>query len=103
MESEEIYKLWYNHIYYSKQPDPRLKRHPFHALAPENLKLSIGPETSIIVRDKKTAETVLVVMRNACKHEGAVLSVDATVVDATKQKKSIRVSEPINLLYLVAN
>ena len=103
MESKEIHQLWYGYIYHGKQPDPRLKRHPFHALTPENLQLSIGPETSIIVKDKETSETILVVMRKACKDEGAVLSVDATVIDATKQKKSIRVSGLINFLYLIAN
>ena len=92
MESKEIHNLWYKHIYYGKQADQCLKQHPFHTLAPENLQLSVGPATSIIVRDKKTNEIVLVVMRKACKNEGAVLSVDATVADATKLKKSIRVS-----------
>jgi hypothetical protein len=103
VESEEIGELWYNHIYHGKQPDPHLKRHPFHILDPANLRLSIGPETSIVVRDKKTNEIILVVMRNACRDDGAVLSVDATVIDATKQKKSIRVSELIDFLCLIAN
>jgi hypothetical protein len=102
VESEDIHKLWYNHIYHGKQPNPHLKRHPFHALNPQHLKLTIGPETSIIVKDKKMNETILIVMWNTCRDEGAVLSVDAAVTDETKQK-SVRVSEPFGFLHLISS
>jgi len=67
---------------------------------PAKLKLIVSPETSIIVRDRKTKEIALVVMHNACRDEGAVVTVDAIVSDATKLKKLVRVSELISFLYL---
>jgi hypothetical protein len=103
VDSEEIHKLWYNYIYHGKEPDPHLKWHPFPEVNPQNLKLSIGPETSIMVQDKKSNETVLIVMWNACRDEGAVLSFNVAVINATKQKRSVRVSEPFDFLYLIAN
>lgn len=96
VESPEIGDMWHEHIYKGKQPDKRLKRHPFHHIIPAKLKLVIGPDRSIIVRDKKTGEIVLVVMRRPCSDEGAVVAIDATVSDAIKFKKSIRVGELIS-------
>lgn len=105
VESKEIGDLWHDYIYKRDQPDPRLKRHPFHQLDPAKITLYVDPDTSVIVKDKKTGEIILVVMRNACRDKGAVLWVDATVTDATKLKKSIRVSRLISFRwwYLFSN
>ncbi|KAF8310426.1 hypothetical protein F5887DRAFT_1081455 [Amanita rubescens] len=100
VESKDIGDLWFDYIYNRDQPDPRLKRHPFHQLDPAKITLYVDPDTNIIVKDKKTKEIVLVVMRNACRDKGAVLWVDATVTDATKLKKSIRLEDPGSLVQI---
>ena len=93
VDSTEIWNLWYDHMHKGRQPDHRLKKHPFRLLEPAKIVKYVGPATSIIIRDKKTHEIVLVVMRDACKDEGAVVAVDATVLDATKKKKSVKVGD----------
>jgi hypothetical protein len=62
VESPEIGDMWHEHIYKGKQPDNRLKHHPFHHLIPAKLKLVVGPDMSTMVRDKKTNELVLAVI-----------------------------------------
>jgi hypothetical protein len=93
VDSTEIWDLWHDHMHKGRQPDCHLKKHPFHLLESAKIVKYVGPTTSIIIRDKKTGKIVLVVMRDACKDDGAVVAVDATVEDATKKKKSVRVGD----------
>ncbi|KAF8326288.1 hypothetical protein F5887DRAFT_1084600 [Amanita rubescens] len=100
VESPEIGDMWYKHIYESPQPDDRLARHPFHYLDPAKLKLIVDPEKSVIIRDKRTKELALVVIRNACPDESAPIAIDAVVSDAVNLKKSIRLEDPGSIVQI---
>jgi hypothetical protein len=90
-ESDAIRDQWEDHIKYGRQPDERKKRLPLMMLDEAELALDLGHDESALLFDGE--QLVGVIIRNFCPILNSLNWVDGVAEDATKSRKSIRVSE----------
>ena len=93
-ESEEIRALWQDHLLHGRQPDPRLRRHPFLKLEENRLKLNIPGSQSTIIQDEATGEIVAMVYRNFMPgaYHSIIEWINQTIMASIARKRSARVS-----------
>jgi hypothetical protein len=90
-ESDEIADLWRYHLEKGKQPDARIKRKPLMYLDPEKLVHDLKPDQSGLFFGED-GDVDCYVLRNFCKDNRVLVSVDNTIKENVGAKKSIRVS-----------
>jgi hypothetical protein len=94
-ESDRIRELWENHLMHGKQPDKRKKRLPMLRLDPSKLALNIQRNKSALVYAGGKLRAV--VLRDFCPSKEACEWVDNTIEENAACRKSIRVSQPIQI------
>jgi len=92
-ESEEIRALWQDHLLHGKQPDSRLRRHPFLILEENRLKLDITGSQSGIIQDEATGEIVAMLYRNFMpgNYYSIIECINHTIMASIARKGSARV------------
>jgi hypothetical protein len=95
-ESHEITQLWNEHLTTGKLHDNRRSRYPIVTARPNNKdwRRVVRSDEDIIVRDAKTNEIVLLVMRNFCGDPEVLEWADSVVQTGVATKKSVRLDDP---------
>jgi hypothetical protein len=99
-ESDEIYNKWRWYIKGGPLPDKRENIRSMHHLEPQKLQLDIGPDRSIIVRDKTTHKLVLLVFRDFTMDHELLAHVNNAIMCNLEARQDIRVCFFIRLHYL---
>ncbi len=89
-ESVDIHNLWDYHLRFDPKADNRLPRHEPVVIKSGRLERIIAADQSCIIRDPKTKEIVLIVLRN-CVSDSALKWLDDIIGEATSTRRCIRV------------
>ncbi|KAI0353733.1 hypothetical protein OH77DRAFT_585922 [Trametes cingulata] len=94
VESDEIDKLWREHIETGPRPDKRQPRRPLHRLDPDRLTLTVGPEEGCVLVDADDGSIIGVVLRGLAGEsqgtDGFLSWARDTIKDGIKGRRSIR-------------
>ncbi|KAJ3559157.1 hypothetical protein NP233_g11335 [Leucocoprinus birnbaumii] len=100
-EDEAIKKLWYPRLMEAKQADKRLKRCEPLVIDQTKLVRTVEAGESIVVRDCKTNEIVLMVVRNFCGDIDVLEWMGRIVAEAVRICRNVRQKEDAGHISLV--
>lgn len=83
--------LWQNHISYSPQPDKRHTRYPLTVVDTVKLQLDAQPGTDYMIRDRKTGDLVMIVLRDFTGHSALHAYIKDICQANIEYRKSMRV------------
>jgi hypothetical protein len=91
-EDEGIKRLWEYRLMEAKQADKRLKRCEPVVISPDKLIHTVAPTEDLVVRDSKSGEIVLMVVRHFSRSIDTIDWMENIVVEAAEICRNIRVS-----------
>ncbi|KAG9308013.1 hypothetical protein JVU11DRAFT_2183 [Chiua virens] len=93
-ESGRALQKWEMILTQGKQADKRKKRFPLLKIDSKQLQHTVPSGSSAIIRDAKTGELVLMVVRDFCQDLGVLNWADGVVREVIGHKRSVRLEDP---------